>query len=160
LLPLAPTVKEAVALALTVLEPLRVLEGVTAAVPVPVLLLLEVGLGEGLTGGVLLPLWELLPLLDAEAPADREPVGEADSVEEADNVEESVAWPVPVPLPVALPVGLTDPVGVTERDADREVLPVLPLLAPSDREAAADTVLLVEPVELGVPVPVPLLLPV
>ena len=53
-------------------------------------------------------------------------------------VGEGVPDPVPLGVPVALPVG------VTERDADREVLPELLPLAPTDREAAAltDTVLL------------------
>jgi len=74
--------------------------------------------------------------------------------------EEGVACAVPEPEAVALLVGLTEDVGVPEKDAEKEVLPLLLPLAPTDREAAAltDTVLLVVALELGVPDPVPLLL--
>ena len=104
----APAVMEAVALALTVLEELRVLEGVTEAVPVPVLLELEVGVGEELTGGVPLLLNELLPVLEAEAPAVRDAVGEEDKVEEADTVLEGVTAAVSEPERVMLPVGVEE----------------------------------------------------
>jgi len=98
--------------------------------------------------------------MEAEAPLEREAVALEDTVLLALRVEEGVACAVPEPEPVALLVGLTEDVGVAERDADREVLPVLLLLAPMDREAAAltDTVLLVVALELGVPVPLLLLL--
>jgi len=104
----------------------------------------------------------LLPVLEGEAPLEREAVALTDTVLLALRVEEGVACAVPEPEPVALLVGLTEAVGVTERDADREVLPELLPLAPTDREAAAltDTVLLLVALELGVPDPVPLLLPV
>jgi len=73
-----------------------------------VLLLLEVGEGEGLTGGVPLPLSELLPLLEAEAPAVRDAVGEEDKVEEADTVLEGVTAAVSEPERVMLPVGVEE----------------------------------------------------
>jgi hypothetical protein len=82
LLGLAPAVRDAVALELSVLLPLTVLEGVGAAVPVPDELGVGVGEGLGLTGGVLLP--ERDWLLEALALA----------------VEEGV--PLLVPLTVAL----------------------------------------------------------
>jgi len=78
---LAPGDKGGVLLALTVLLLLLVVEGV----PLPVWLLLPVPLvveeGEIVTGGVALPLRELLPLLEGEAPAVREAVGEEERVE-------------------------------------------------------------------------------
>ena len=102
----------------------------------------------------------MLPEFEGEAPLEREAVALEDTVLLALRVEEGVACAVPEPEPVALLVGLPEAVGVTEKDADKEVLPELLPLAPTDREAAAltDTVLLVVALELGVPDPVPLLL--
>jgi len=102
----------------------------------------------------------LLPEFEGEAPLEREAVALEETVLLALMEEEGVACAVPEPEPVALLVGLFEDVAVTERDADKEVLPELLALAPTDREAAAltDTVLLVVALELGVPDPVPLLL--
>jgi len=80
LLGLAPSVREAEALALTVLEALRVLEEVSAALPVPELLEVQVCEGEGVAAAVLLLLRELLPEIDGEEPLERDAVALADTV--------------------------------------------------------------------------------
>ncbi len=74
LLGLAPRVREAVLLALTVLLALRVEEGVGAAVPVPLLLPVCVGEGVCEAGGVALEERDMEGLTEALAPADRDAV--------------------------------------------------------------------------------------
>ena len=76
LLALAPAVREAVALALTVLEALWVVEGVGEEVPVPLPLLLLVPVEVGVT----------VPELEAEEPGESVAVGEPLSVEHAVTV--------------------------------------------------------------------------
>ena len=98
LLGLAPSVRDAVALELTVLLPLTVLEGVGAAVPVPEELGVGVGEGLGLTGGVLLPEKDMLLEALALAPAEREAVALLLSVLLRLLLGEPVMLPVPLPL--------------------------------------------------------------
>ncbi len=72
LLGLAPLVKDAVLLPLTVELPLCVEEGVTCAVPVPLLLPVAVPVGLGVGGAVLLAVRDTEPEVLGEAPVERE----------------------------------------------------------------------------------------
>jgi hypothetical protein len=107
---LAPGDSGGVPLALTVLLPLWVVEGVPLAVglllPVP----LTVEEGEDVSGGEALPLRELLPEFEAEAPAVSEAVGDLDTVEEPESVEEGVGCAVPLPELEELLVGVGEEV--------------------------------------------------
>jgi len=105
---LAPGDRGGVLLALDVLLELRVVEGVLTPVELLLPVPLPVGDGEDVMGGVALPLSELLPLLEAEAPAVRDAVGEEDTVEEAETVLEGVTAAVSEPERVMLPVGVEE----------------------------------------------------
>jgi len=105
---LAPGDRGGVLLALRVLLALWVVEGVPTPVELLLPVLLLVGEGEDVTGGVVLPLRELLPVLEAEAPAVRDAVGEEDKVEEAETVLEGVTAAVSEPERVMLPVGVEE----------------------------------------------------
>ena len=108
LLGLAPELREAVGLALSVLLRLAVEEGVPAALPVPLTVALPVAVAlpvplavavperDALT--VVLPEKEALPVLEGEAPTEREAVGEALSVLLRLLLGEPVMLPVPLPL--------------------------------------------------------------
>ena len=86
---------------------------------------------EGDCGGVPLPLWEMEPVPDADAPAERDGVGAAVTVGEALTVELGVSEGVPVPESVgdavsaplregvAVPVLLSDALPDTEGEAPR-----------------------------------------
>jgi len=167
---LAPAVREGVGLRETELLADEVVLPVLQAVPVCVPEELPVPVLLGVCDGEMLPLNEMEPVLEAEAPTVTEGVADKDAVELLLSVEDGVLAPVPVPDCVALPVAVT--LGVWEGDTveESEVLPELDALAPAVREGVglkesellADKVLL--PVLLAVPVgdtvelPVPLLL--
>jgi len=93
-----------------VVEPLTVVDGVGGGVPVPVPVAVIVGVAVPVPLSVLVPLRELEPVLEAEAPDDKEGVGDELVVLLALNVDEGVMDAVPVPDPVD--VGVGDPVGV------------------------------------------------
>jgi hypothetical protein len=105
MLGLAPRVRLAEELLLCVLEPLRVLEGVTRALPVPEELLLGVGVGVPEAEAVPVPEGlgeaERLLLQDTEAELD----GEAPRVREAEGLKLSVELALAELEGVALPVG-------------------------------------------------------
>ena len=157
---LAPTVTEAVGDADWVLLVDTVDEGVAAAVPVPEVVPLLVGVAEGDCDPVTLPLKEALPVPEAEAPGVTGAVGLPDTVLLALIVEEGVAEGVPVllavPVAVIAALGVCVPVPLELREG----LPVLEGDTPRvrDAEGVADTVVLADNVEDGVTalVPVPL----
>ena len=95
---LAPGEREAVGLPLSVLLPLRVLDGVGAAVPVLLLLCVPVGVGEALLLAVRLLLLLSLPVEEGLAPWVSEAVGEADRELLRLAVLEGVACAVPLPV--------------------------------------------------------------
>ena len=103
----APAVSDAVGLADTVDELLRVVDGVADGVPValPVALPVDVTVPDWL--GVLLLLSETEPVMEALAPAVSDAVGLADTVDELLRVVDGVVDGVPVALAVeeAVPVG-------------------------------------------------------
>ena len=135
---LAPGDRLAVALPLTVELALRVLEGVSAGVPVPLTVgeAVPVPLGELLL--VALPEREELLLSEEEAPLLKEAVGLPDRVELELSVEEGVLEGEAELLLVCVPEG----VGDWLRDAERLLLllslPLEEALAPRVKEAVGD----------------------
>ena len=111
-----------------------------------------VGVGVGVGAGEALPLREVLPVFEGEAPAVKEAVGEALCVLLADNVEVGVTAAVPLAVPVEDAVGVGVGVGAPEALPLREVLPVLLALAPAVKDAVGEdeTVELALRVVLGV----------
>ncbi len=95
LLALAPAVREPVGLTVSVLLPLRVLEGVPLPLPVGVSVLLPVAVPLALQLAVPLLLSEVLPVLEALAPAERELVGDTVTVLLPLTVLEGVGAAVP-----------------------------------------------------------------
>ena len=162
----APTEREAVGEALTVLLEESVDEGVGAAVPVPE----TVGVGDrvalGVGCGVPLLDCELLPVMEGEAPTERDAVGEALTVLLAESVEEGVGAAVPVPDTVGVGDRVALGVGCGVPLLDCELLPVAEGEAPTEREAVGEALVvpLAESVEegvgAGVPVPLVVELPV
>jgi hypothetical protein len=68
-----------------------------------------VGVPLGVLAGVVLPLNEALPVLDADAPTVTDAVGLAELVELPLSVEEGVAGGVPVAVGVGVGVGVAEP---------------------------------------------------
>jgi len=154
---LAPCVRDAVGGADAVELPESVVEGVEAAVPVPLEVGLPVDVAEGVREAVALLEIDTLGVLLEEAPGLRVAVGETDVVELEEVVVEGVKDPVPVPLGVGEGVGVGVGVGGGVALLDRLVLPVLDWEAPEVKLAVgeADTVELLEAVVLGVREAVP-----
>jgi len=156
----APLVKLGVGEELTVLLPLTVDDGVTAAVPVLVEEVVPVLLEVGVPVEERLLVVEGLPDTLGLAPFVSEEVGEEDSVELAERVVEGVIDAVLVPELVGVSEeegeGVCVPVGLE----DRELLPVFDAESPFEIEEVGVTVSVLLPlsVEEGVsdPVRVPL----
>jgi hypothetical protein len=130
--------------AVTVLEPLRVAEGVGRGVPVLLPVAVAVGEPVPVSLGVALPLSETDPVFEGLAPAGSEAVGDDDMVELPLTVGDGVGGGVPVLLPVADAVGVTEAVELAVKLPLNEAEPELLADAPGVREAVgvADTVLL------------------
>jgi hypothetical protein len=134
---LAPLLREAVALPETVELLLTVLEGVGAAVPVPVTEEVPEPVAVALPVGDRLLLLLSLPVEEGLTPLLRELVGVAEREELRLCVLLGVALGVPLPVwlsllvPVALLVGEGEEEGLRLTEAETEAL------APRDREAAA-----------------------
>jgi hypothetical protein len=160
MLELLPAERDPVGEADWVELPLRVLEGVGAAVPVPVSVALPVAVPLELWLGVALLLSEMEAEVEALSPLDKEPVGEEETVLLPLRVEEPVLLPVPVLVCEAVPVEVPLELAVGVAELLRDTLALLLLLAPDVRELVgeADTeelpLRVLEGVGAAVPVPV------
>jgi hypothetical protein len=131
----APGVSGGVADALVVVLALTVEEGVDGGVLVPVPEVVTVGVPVPLTLAVPLPLSEVDAVLEAEAPSVSDEVGDALVVVLALTVEEGVGGGEPIPLCAGAPVGVPVAVKVPMPLPLNDVEPMFEADAPSVRKA-------------------------